>query len=1266
MPSEPNPTALLDTAVACHQAGQHAEAEALYRQVLQADPDDLDALNLLGVLLQDRGDLAGSIALLSHAIELDPEFPEALTNLARAQCAAGDAEAAAANAALAVIFDAELAEAHQQHGRALLMLGQNQAAVDACREAVRLTPQSADAHCDLGAALARLGADQEAAAAFRGAIELQPDHLHALLGLANASTRLREHEAALALSEKAVAAAPDHAESWVCLAYARRDNRDVPGSIEACQRAIAIAPERPGLWILQGDNLAAAGQFDQAREHYEHAGELDPGSVDALAGLAKISQLSTASSSLGRLQDVLDDAHQPAEARITAGFTLGTVHDAAAHYDSAFASYAAANSLALEALNAHGRSFEREPLAQRIDWLMEAFGPDTFRAIADWGDPSELPVFIVGSPRSGTTLAEQIVASHPLVFGAGERKDIPDIAFRLESDAAVMEPQTWDKNAVQREAREHLARLHSLGNGAERVIDKLPDNILLLGHIAMLFPRARVVICRRELRDVGLSCFFQPFRDNMPWSFDLADIATRLCETERLSCHWRDALPLRVLELQYEALVGDLEGESRRLIDFLGLDWDASCLAFHQLDRPVMTASGWQVRQPLYTSSVGRWRHYQSHIGALQEGLAGVATTGAEADTPEQILASVHRHLDAGRSAAAEAALRSLLALHPDTPDALQMLGQLLSRRGAFAQAAPLLESAVSLRPDDAPTLVELAGVQHGRGDLQSAASTAGRAVDLAPNDAAARLRLGLIRLDREDATGAEEALKEAVRLDPASFEAQLQLAIAQIRRANARAAAGSLRAAVALNPDHAEARAKLGFVLNSLERHDEALEHHQRAVELAPDDPRAHHGLVTGLWRMRDAAATAEAAERLLELAPGMADIWLARGYALSALGRFDEAQVCFRHALVLYPDYQDARLGLAEITHEKEDPAELERLEAALGNAGIGVQERAAAGFALGTAFERTYDYDAAFAAYAEANRLIRESRPRPLPPVDAKDLRRIFPRKVFGATAGWGDPSELPVFIVGMPRSGTTLVEQIAASHPAVFGAGEGKEIASIVSALDHGLPYSRPASWNRLTVRKEATWHIARLREVGGDAARVTNKMPDNLRYLGHLSVLFPNARIVICRRDLRDVCLSCFFRRFTDEALDWANDLRDLALRAKASEDLVALWREVLPTRVLEISYERLVGNLETESRRLIEFLGLEWDPACLSFYETERAVLTASQWQVRQPIYDSSVGRWRHYRKHLGPLLRELAGYVPDDDAGSAFHDAGPAEHAGP
>jgi hypothetical protein len=318
--------------------------------------------------------------------------------------------------------------------------------------------------------------------------------------------------------------------------------------------------------------------------------------------------------------------------------------------------------------------------------------------------------------------------------------------------------------------------------------------------------------------------------------------------------------------------------------------------------------------------------------------------------------------------------------------------------------------------------------------------------------------------------------------------------------------------------------------------------------------------------------------------------------------------------------------------------------------------------AGYALGKALDRGAEYDLAFNAFHSTNALLHAADKAANAGFDLAELtayvdntRDMFSPALFASVQPLGNPSELPVFVVGMMRSGTTLVEQIAASHPQVFGAGENHDILRLVTRLNRGPDFVSPISWDLAQFQKETGDHIARLRALGGTASRITDKLPANIQLLGQIRVLFPNARIIICRRDPRDVCFSCFTTHF-GENIPWSHDLQECAARNVEIERLTEHFLSVLPGPVMEIRYETLVRNLETESRRLIAFLGLPWDSACLEFHKTERTVTTASAWQVRQPLYSSSIGRWRHYRAHLAPMLKALADYVPReaDDAASA------------
>jgi hypothetical protein len=259
--------------------------------------------------------------------------------------------------------------------------------------------------------------------------------------------------------------------------------------------------------------------------------------------------------------------------------------------------------------------------------------------------------------------------------------------------------------------------------------------------------------------------------------------------------------------------------------------------------------------------------------------------------------------------------------------------------------------------------------------------------------------------------------------------------------------------------------------------------------------------------------------------------------------------------------------------------------------------------------------------------------------------EQIRAALSAELLGARTSVGDPSSVPVFIIGMPRSGTSLVEQILASHPKVFGAGERYEFGDLVQGIagPDGAEFPKVvAGMSDEQLRAMGTDYVRAMRSLAPQAERITDKMPSNFFHAGLIHLALPNARIIHTRRDPRDTAMSCFSILFA-MGHPHTYDLAELGRYIRAYEELMEHWRRVLPKGVmLEVQYEDLVGNLEAEAKRIVAYCGLEWDDACLSFYKTKRPVRTASVIQVRQPIYNSSVGRWRPYEKELQPFLRAL------------------------
>jgi hypothetical protein len=255
-----------------------------------------------------------------------------------------------------------------------------------------------------------------------------------------------------------------------------------------------------------------------------------------------------------------------------------------------------------------------------VSSLIAALTPGFFDRVRGFGLETERPIFIVGLPRSGTTLTEQILASHSQVFGAGELRfageGLESLPKLMNGDATPVEClASLDRETARRVAQHHLDRLDERNASAPRIVDKMPDNYLHLGLITTLFPRARIIHCRREPRDVAVSCWMTHFR-HIRWACDLQYIAARFREYQRVMDHWRQVLPA-LLEIDYEDTVADLERAARRLVSACGLEWEPACLAFHESRSPVRTASVTQVRQPIYTRSVARWKNYEAALAPL-------------------------------------------------------------------------------------------------------------------------------------------------------------------------------------------------------------------------------------------------------------------------------------------------------------------------------------------------------------------------------------------------------------------------------------------------------------------------------------------------------------------------------------------------------------------------------------------------------------------------------------------------------------------------
>ena len=650
----------------------------------------------------------------------------------------------------------------------------------------------------------------------------------------------------------------------------------------------------------------------------------------------------------------------------------------------------------------------------------------------------------------------------------------------------------------------------------------------------------------------------------MPFTYDKGHLAFYYRCYQRLLDHWREVLPPGVmLEVDYEELVADRERVTRQMIDFIGLDWSDACLRPEDNRRAVKTSSMWQARQPTYTTSVERWRHYEPWLGELRGLLDDMEAPDRRQPGSGNLQIGVARRLrDAGRLDESLAALKAALRESPYDP-------VLYSEAGT-----------VCLMSDQLPLALDC---------FQ-------RAIGLCPHFATAHYNLGAT-LERQG---------------------RVQEAVTAHRRA------------IALSPTFGQAYSRLGNLLQAQGKQDEALECFRRAKELLanPSDQDMEEAkLLLAEERYTEAEPKLRS---VIASAPTNSLAHALLGDVLGQMGQFDDAVGMLRRAIELDPERVGAWHNLVVLKKVSDDDRPLVRtLEGMLEQSGRSEFDRVMLHFALGKAHDDLGEYAKAISHFDHANHLehIRQPFDREVLAAAVDQLIETFTPAFFSRHVSLGTPGEEPLLILGMPRSGTTLTEQIISAHPQASAGGE--------------LKFWGEATARQLTADgapEMARDYLTLLRRLAPGAARVTDKDPFNFFRMGLIHTALPDARFIHCRRDPIDVCLSIYFTRFATPH-PFAYDRGDLAFYYRQYERLMAHWRKVLPAdRLLEIDYEALTADPEPHAREMIAFAGLDWDDACLAPERNQRVVKTASIWQARQPVYRTSVERWRNYEPWLGEL----------------------------
>ncbi|MDB5392299.1 MAG: sulfotransferase [Planctomycetaceae bacterium] len=613
------PEVLHNWGVICFKQHRYAEAEAKYQESVAQRPDFVPTLVALADALREQGQLRRAAETYRRAIEIDPQSAIAHANLGLLLALSGDPEQGLQHCRQAVELNPKSVDCLHNLGSLLLESGEIDESLDMLERALGLDPNSPRVCVTLGRVSHELAEYGRAVSWFERALRLDPQLTFAKCQLGIVLLDMGNPEQAAVIFQNVLEAEPRFVEALSGLARARLDQGDVDGAVASHRAAIEQFPEAAFLHAALGTTLSTAGDLDGAVASHRAAIAINERCVPAHSGLVSTLRGKATDDDLKRIETLLEASWVNGTRRANLLFGLAQGYDGRGDYARAAECLATANSIQKEYYTERELGYDPDEHRSYIDRVIETFTPEYFERVWEFGHSSRRPVFIVGMPRSGTTLTEQILASHPQVHGAGERR-FATLGFNLLPHFHGVQLPPLDCLAqltaeqVQKIAEWHLDRLTELDQGRKvYVVDKMPDNYHMLGWIVTLFPHARIIHCRRDVRDVAFSCWITNF-SKIRWANDLEHLADRVNQYRRVTEHFHRVLPVPILEVDYERMVADQLGSTRRMLEFLNLDWDPDCLNFHKTERLVRTASVAQVRQPIYSRSVARWKRYESYL----------------------------------------------------------------------------------------------------------------------------------------------------------------------------------------------------------------------------------------------------------------------------------------------------------------------------------------------------------------------------------------------------------------------------------------------------------------------------------------------------------------------------------------------------------------------------------------------------------------------------------------------------------------------------
>jgi tetratricopeptide (TPR) repeat protein len=1233
----------------CRSEGRLGEAETLCRQVLEAQPDQAEAEHLLGLVAHQHGKLGDAIDHVRRATELAPQRALFHANLGEMLRMAGRPRLAVEAARRALAIEPNMAMALSNLGVALYELKAYEEAADAHRQAIAAEPDFAEAHSNLGNALHGLRRFDEAIVAYRRALDLRPDFADALANLGTTLHHSGAFDDGIATLRHALALAPHHANAHSGLGILLLMRGDFAEGwdeyewrLRSSERTGPRFPEQP--WT--GDSLVGKHIYVQAEQGFGDSlqfarylpllarragtvtlrvhqqlvtllreslsgitvlgdrGDPLPFDVDtALLSLPRLlkTRLETIPADIPYLRPTPETARrwQDRLAPLT-GFKVGVVW--AGNPEHANDTRRSLNvSLLAPLLRVPKTSFVSLQVGKRSAELKKLDrGKSTIRELSSYFTDFEETAGAVAA--LDLVIAVDTAVAH-LAGGLGKPTWVPlpwvtDWRWMLEREDNPWYPTM----RLYRQKR---------GQDWREIISRMAADLrtVAAGDTGPLTP-FKAEGERRAARAAAITA---------------AEAAQ--------ACRPANPPPTEALSAGQRLILA----EQKRRHNFLG---DAEELA-----RQVIAA------EPDNAEAVhllGLITHQSGRLAEAIEHMRRATVLQPEVALYQANLGEMYRM--AGHVDEAIAAGRRALDIDPDNPGAHSNLGIALFDHGKFEEALAHYRRAIALQPEFAQAHSNHGNALQRLKRFAEAEPSYRRAVELQPGFADGWNNLGTCLREMGRLTEADDAYRKALELQPNNphFLDNLALALKDLERYDE--AAETMRRALVIDAARDAFHTHYATILIDLEKFDDAESALQSALAIDANNHDAVNQMGRVAFERGDLEASLSHYRRALLLKPDLADAYNNMGNTLKELGRLQEGREAYLEAVRIDPSITGTYLNLADSKTFTADDPHIAAMEAlAAKTDGLSTTDRMQLGFALGKAYADLKDHSRSFAHLREANAL-----KRAMVSYSEKEALAFFDRIEAAFTpalirdkTGLGEHSSRPIFVIGMPRSGTTLVEQILASHPAVHGAGELSAFDKVVQSV-HGpdkaqMPYPEfVMAADGAALRQIGLSYLAELDEIAPDGERVTDKMPSNYYYAGLIHLALPSARIIHCMRDPVDTCVSCFSKLFSGAQVH-TYDLGEIGRYYRRYERLMAHWRRVLPEgRILDVRYEDVVADLEGQARRILAYCALPWDDRCLSFHQTERPVRTASATQVRRPIYNTAVGRWRAYADDLGPLLRAL------------------------